>query len=152
MPIQMKLSDDVTVGRQPSESEIQSMAADGFQSIINFRTAGEDEQDLSPDAEGEQVKSLDMEYLHIPVSLDSLDASQVDAFREQYKALPKPAFAHCKSGKRAGAMLMMHTAVENGMSGDQALKQASEMGFECDVPELQNFVRDYVNSRSNRTT
>ena len=32
----------------------------------------------------------------------------VDRFREKFPNLPKPVYAHCKSGKRAGAMVMMH--------------------------------------------
>jgi hypothetical protein len=32
------------------------------------------------------------------------------------------------------------------MSGDEALKKAEEMGFECDQPELESFVKNYVNN------
>ncbi|MBB3209877.1 uncharacterized protein (TIGR01244 family) [Rhodopirellula rubra] len=147
MSNQMKFNDELTVGAQPTEAEIKSMAADGFKAVINFRTEGEEDQPLSPDDEGDLVRSHGMEYLHVPVSIDEIDETKVDAVRRQYEALPKPVFAHCKSGKRAGAMMMMHTAVENDMSGDQALKKAKEMGFECDQPELEKFVKDYVDGR-----
>lgn len=56
--------------------------------------------------------------------------------------------AHCKTGKRAGAMVMMHVASERGMSGKEALQQAEQMGFECDQPELKQFVEQYVDSHS----
>ena len=90
-----------------------------------------------------------MEYRHIPVSMKSMGPELVDQFRVKFADLPKPVFAHCKSGKRAGAMVMMHMAVEQqGMTGEQTLQKAKEMGFECEQPELEQFVRQYVDSHT----
>ena len=150
MSQRMKLNENITVGPQPSADEINALPSSGFKSVVNFRTAGEDEQTLSPDDEGEKVRAAGMQYLHVPVSMDSMNQSKVDAFREKLKALPTPIFAHCKSGKRAGAMTMMHVAVEQDMSGEQALQKAEEMGFECDVPELKDFVKSYVDDNTNQ--
>lgn len=152
MSNRMKFNDQLTVGAQPSENELQGLTKEGFQSVINFRTAGEEDQPLGPDAEGDVVRAAGLKYLHVPVSMDGMDEKKVDQFREQYQSLPKPVFAHCKSGKRAGAMMMMHTAVEQGLSGDQALEQAKEMGFECDKPELEKFVKQYVDNRTQAAT
>ena len=147
----MKISDQVTVGAQPSEDQIQQLGTQGFKSVVNFRTEGEEDQPLSPKAEGEKVKAAGMTYLHVPVSMKSMGPEQVDQFREQYAALPKPVFAHCKSGKRAGAMVMMHMAVEQGMTGEQTLQQAEKMGFECDQPELKEFVKSYVDGHAKKS-
>ena len=144
----MKINDQVTVGPQPSEDELQKLGQQGFRSVVNFRTEGEEEQPLTPRAEGKRVKSAGMEYLHIPVSMKAIGPELVDQFREKFADLPKPVFAHCKSGKRAGAMVMMHMAVEQGMTGEQTLQRAKEMGFECDQPELEQFVRQYVDSHA----
>ena len=140
----MKINDEVTVGPQPSEEQLKELARQGFRSVVNFRTDGEDDQPLSPAQEGETVKALGMEYLHVPVSMKSMAPETVDRFRQRYPDLPKPVFAHCKSGKRAGAMVMMHVAAQSGMSGEQTLEQAERMGFRCDQPELKAFVRQYV--------
>lgn len=144
----MKINDQVTVGPQPSEDELQKLGQQGFRSVVNFRTQGEEEQPLTPQAEGKKVKSAGMEYLHIPVSMKAMGPELVDLFREKFADLPKPVFAHCKSGKRAGAMVMMHMAVEQGMTGEQTLLLAKEMGFECEQPELEQFVRQYVDSHA----
>lgn len=148
MPDHMQINDELTVGGQPTEAEIQTLAKDGFKSIVNFRTAGEDDQPLSPDEEPRKVVAAKMKYFHIPVSMKSLDQAKVDEFRKQLKSLPKPVFAHCKSGKRAGAMAMMHVAVEKGMTGEQTLSQAKDMGFECDVPQMKELVKSYVDSHA----
>lgn len=144
----MRINDQATVGPQPSEQDIQQLGGQGFKTIVNFRTQGEDEQPISPDAEGEKVKTAGMEYVHIPVSMDSMGPELVDQFREKYPDLPKPVFAHCKSGKRAGAMVMMNMAVEQGLTGEQTLQKAEEMGFECDKPELMEFVTNYVDNHA----
>ncbi len=148
MADKIKINDQVTVGPQPSEEDIKQLSQQGFKTVVNFRTEGEEEQPLSPDAEGEKVKAAGLEYLHIPVSMKSMGPELVDQFREKYPDLPKPVLAHCKSGKRAGAMVMMHMAVEQGMTGEQTLEKAKGMGFECEKPELEQFVRQYVNSHS----
>lgn len=147
----MKINDHVTAGPQPSEQELQQLSGQGFKTVVNFRTEGEDEQPISPDAEAQKVRAAGMEYLHIPVPMDSMGPELVDQFREKYPRLPKPVFAHCRSGKRAGAMVMMNIAVEQGMTGDQTLQKAEAMGFECDKPELMEFVRNYVDNHSKQS-
>lgn len=146
----MRINDDITVGSQPTEEQIEQLSQQGFKTIVNFRTAGEEEQPLAPDAEGEKVKAMGMEYFHHPVSTKSMGAEQVDQFREIYPTLPKPVYAHCKSGKRAGAMVMMNIACESGMSGEETVQTAEKMGFECDQPELVEFVKNYVNRNTGK--
>ncbi len=47
----MKLSDRITVGGQPSAEEIQQIKNAGFATVVNLRTAGEEDQPMSPDEE-----------------------------------------------------------------------------------------------------
>lgn len=143
-----KIDESVTVGPQPDEREIAALADEGFKAVVNFRTAGEDDQPLSPQAERQHAESAGLQYVHTPVSLDAMSADLVDGFRRQFESLPTPVFAHCKSGKRAGAMVMMHLAVEQGLTGQQTLEKAEEMGFECDQAQLREFVSNYVDNHS----
>lgn len=140
----MKINEDVTVGAQPSAQRLKELAQNGFKTIVNFRTDGEDDQPISPADEGEKARQLGLEYLHVPVSMKSTKPETVDQFRQRYNQLPKPVFAHCKSGKRAGAMVMMHIASEQGMTGKDTLEKAEQMGFKCEQPELREFVEQYV--------
>jgi len=147
----MKINDEVTVGAQPSEEQIEQLRQQGFKTVVNFRTEGEEEQPLSPQAEGEKVQAAGMEYLHVPVSMKGMGPGTVDEFRSQFAGLPKPVYAHCKGGKRAGAMAMMHVSCEHGMTGEQTLQKAQEMGFECDQPELVEFVKNYVDQNTKKS-
>tara|TARA_R110002073_G_scaffold149534_3_gene303249 strand:- start:6505 stop:6804 length:300 start_codon:yes stop_codon:yes gene_type:complete len=85
----MQINDQLTVGAQPTADEIKSLTTDGFQSVVNFRTAGEEDQPLSPDAEREHVEQAGMTYLHVPVSMESMDPGKVDALRDRLESLPK---------------------------------------------------------------
>ncbi|MFQ5902931.1 MAG: beta-lactamase hydrolase domain-containing protein [Candidatus Binatia bacterium] len=145
----MKISDQLTVGPQPSEDQLEELPRSGFKAVVNLRTAGEPEQPLSPIEEGVKVRALGMDYFHIPVSPQNLRSEQVDRFREELGRLRKPAFVHCYTGKRAGAFSMIHAAIELGWTGEETLRKAGEMGFECNVPALKEFVRGYIDR--NRT-
>lgn len=144
MQERIKLNDQITVGAQPTEEQLGELQRSGCKTVINLRTAGEDEQPLSPEAEGERVRAQGMEYRHLPVSIEAMGPELVDRFREEIEAVPGPVFVHCKSGMRAGAFSMMHLAVEQGWSGEDTLQKAEQMGFECKQPELKEFVKGYI--------
>ncbi|MCC9607354.1 protein tyrosine phosphatase family protein [Blastopirellula sp. JC732] len=144
----IKINDEVTVGPQPNEAEIEELKCQGFRTIVNFREDGEDNQPSALLNEKGWVVAAEMEYLHLPVSPQGMSPQAVDEFREKYPYLPKPIYAHCASGKRAGAMVMMRQACQHGMSGDETLEQAKRMGFQCDKPKLMEFVKNYVDRHS----
>lgn len=144
MEDRVKMSEGLFVGAQPSEEQLGQLAREGVKTVVNLRTEGEEDQPFSPAEEGEKVRALGMRYLHIPVSSKEPRAEQVDRFRGEVPGLPGPVFVHCAKGKRAGAFAMMHQAVEAGWSGEEALRKAERMGFECDVPALKDFVRGYI--------
>ena len=142
----IQISPELSVGSQPDEEDLKQIATVGTKSIVNLRTEDEEDQDLSPSEEGFALAKLGMTYRHIPVPPDDLSPALVDRFRAELAELPTPTLVHCASGKRAGAFVMMHLAVENGWSADEALERAKETGFECDQPELKEFFKSYVNS------
>lgn len=147
MSDRIKISDRFTVSRtQPTREDLQEIKQQGFQSVVNLRTAGEDDTPLSPQEEGEIVKELGMEYLHLPVSRDNLNTARVDRFRQETAELTQPILVHCHTGRRSGAFVMMDVASREGMSGEKTVQKAKDMGFKCDVPRLEEFVENYVDS------
>ncbi|MDT0686484.1 beta-lactamase hydrolase domain-containing protein [Autumnicola psychrophila] len=140
-----KVNDEISVAAfDPEENSFKSFAEKGFKSVINLQT-DEEEQNVSPEKEEALAKDNDLEYRHIGVSEDKLSEALVDNFRQELENLPKPIVVHCKSGKRSGALVMMHIGCDKDMSGEEVIKQAEDMGFECDVPELEQFLKKYVN-------
>lgn len=144
MKNEMQISESITIGAQPSEEELSQLMNKGFKSIVNLRVDGENEQPMSPDEEGKKAKALGIEYVHIPVPSKSMKTEQVDQFRQALKQLPFPVLVHCQKGKRAGALSMMHIAIESGWSGEETLQKAHDMGFQCDDPTMAEFVKSYI--------
>ncbi|MCB1993240.1 MAG: protein tyrosine phosphatase family protein [Geminicoccaceae bacterium] len=148
----IRLNEDYAVASsEPARRTFDRIAAEGFRSVVSFQTR-EEEQKLPIEDEREAAAQAGLAFLHQPVSGDSLDDETVDRFRDALGGLPKPVLLHCSSGKRAGAMTMMHLASEMGLSGDEALEKAASMGFECDNPKLEAFVRDYVDRHQRRSS
>lgn len=145
MPDRMQINDDVTIGAQPTEAELKAMSEDGFRTVINVRTDEEEMQPMSPGQEAKVAKERGMTYHHLPFDPEQAGREQVDRFRQILADSPKPAFVHCKLGKRAGALVMMDHAVRQHWTGDQTLEKADEMGFECENETIIELVRDYVN-------
>ena len=146
MEARMKLNEQITVGGQPTEEQLAELKQAGFKTVINLRTEGEENQPLSPEAEAGKVQAQGMEYRHLPVSPQAMGPELVDRFRHELEQLPAPVFVHCASGMRAGAFSMMHLATQAGWSGDDTLRKAEQMGFECKQPELKEFVKGYIDS------
>lgn len=147
----IRIDDNYAVGKGPPDTEtLAALQHEGFRAVVNLRTRGEENEPLDPDQEGDTVRAQGMEYVHLPVSAEEMDSERVDQFRDRIAELPKPVYVHCASGKRSGAFTMMHYAVEYALSGEDTLDQAQQMGFECDTPALENFVRDYVRQRGGR--
>ncbi|MFW5681295.1 MAG: beta-lactamase hydrolase domain-containing protein [Pseudomonadota bacterium] len=145
---QTRINERLTVGKgHPDEGDLRDLARAGFRAVANLRTRGEPEQPLKPDEEGRWARQLGLAYLHFPVTSDDLETEVVDGFRAELDRLPRPLFAHCASGTRSGAFLVMHVAAETGLSGDEALAKAEAMGLGCDEPAIETFVRDYVDAQ-----
>jgi uncharacterized protein (TIGR01244 family) len=151
MDQRMQIDETITVGGQPDETQLKQLAEDGFKTIVNLRTQGEDDQPLSPGDEGSLVRELGLQYVHYPVDKSGMNPELVDKFRDELPKWQAPVFVHCNTGKRAGAFVMMDRAVSQGWSGEQTLKKAEQMGFECKVPEIKELVSGYVDSRQSQT-
>lgn len=143
----VKIDDRYTVAKfAPAAEALQEAADEGFKSVVNLRAASE-KQDVTPEEERKHAEAAGMTYLHHPVDGEKLSEDVVDSFRKKAEDLPGPVLVHCASGKRSGALVMMHRGVEQGMSGDEVIQKAEAMGFECDTPDLKEFVRSYIDKR-----
>lgn len=144
-----KIDARFTIGMAPpSADDLRELAQADYKSVVNLRCEAEPDQPFKPAREGKEVRTLGLVYSHVPVAGDAMTEALVEQFRTAVKTLPGPVFVHCASGKRTGALTVMHLAAENGMSGDATVKQAEAMGFACDEPALKRFVRDYVDGQS----
>ena len=148
MAHRIKISGGLSVDTgQPTREELERLAREGFKTVVNLRTAGEQNQPLSPEAEGDVTRNAGLDYLHISVASTDPRPEQVDQFQEKLAELPGPVLVHCASGKRSGAFAILQTARQEGLSGEQALARAKQLGFDWKSPELESFVTRYLDQR-----
>ena len=141
------LTPHISIGGQPDENDIQELQAKGFVTIVNLRT--EEDEGYNPDEE-RQVESKGLNYAAIPVSPTLLDDLAVQRFAGALTGDEAArAYVHCGSGGRAGLLTLIHLAVQNGWSLEQALQTGKELGI---APEASSpyraFFDDYIKRHS----
>jgi len=140
----VQVSDAFTVARfEPGRRAFAEIAEKGFRSVVSLQTRGED-QKVGPDEERALAEGAGLAFYQQDVTGGAMADAEVDRFREAVAALPKPVLLHCASGARSGALTIMHVAAEEGLTGDETLRKAEALGFRCEPPELERFVRSYV--------
>lgn len=148
----VQINDRFTIAKfAPEADQIRQAGREGYRSLINMQTDDEvQELKMKPDKERQKAEEAGLTFLHHPVDGEELSEVLVDNFRRKATELPAPVLVHCTSGKRSGAFVMMHIGSEQSMTGEEVIKKAEEMGFECDTPELEDFVKGYVDSHNGK--
>ena len=142
----IKVTESIAVGSQPTERDLEAVAAKGYKTVINLR----DPQEKTPlpfDQEKAKVEELDMEYVNYIVAPDNINDETVEQFFNVLKesTVRGPVFVHCNTAHRAGALTLMHLALEKGWAPQEAFENAHSMGFECDShPQLKAYFADYL--------
>jgi uncharacterized protein (TIGR01244 family) len=141
-----KINDELTVSGQVTPEQLQQAEQEGFKSVLNLR---------SPDEEGfwndeqQQAEALGLNYVNMPVKIDTLTEEQTTEILKQIDELAKPALIHCGKEMRAGAMALMNIATRQGMTPEQAFHKAGEIGFDCSAyPKMKEFFGQYVSQHS----
>lgn len=146
--VTIKFEREVTTSGQPSAKVLAQLGLSGWKCVVNFRVEGE-EANMPPTAtEAEAVEAAGAEYRHFPVAMKHMQVEMVDRFLAALPTLPRPLLAHCQSGKRAAAMVLIDEAIRHRLTGLQALRLGEAKGIEWDHAELRDFVAAYVNSHS----
>lgn len=142
-----KINDELTVATgQVTPEQLQQAATEGFKSVMNLRSP--DEEGFTSD-EQQQAQAVGLRYVNIPVKAETISDELTDQVLQQIEQLPKPALIHCKSGIRSGAMALMNVATNQGMTIEQALEKAKQVGFDYDAnPQIKQFFEHYISKHS----
>jgi uncharacterized protein (TIGR01244 family) len=130
------ISQRVSVGEQPRQSDLEDLKKDGVTTVVNLRVSGEDAP-LTPAEEHALAEKLGLQYHHLPISLDKLDVAQIKELRQILGSSHGPVFVHCGMGQRACAFSL----AASGVNADSIFKQASELGFPVQDEKLKAFLK-----------
>jgi uncharacterized protein (TIGR01244 family) len=140
----IRVSDRLSVGGQPNESDLDQLAERGFQAVVNLRTDNEANLPISPEAERAYAESAGLTYRRLPITPAGLRPHQVEAFRKIVEGLPGPIYVHCGAGQRASAISILAEGV--GETAGTALLEAARQGIAVPETNVQAFIRRYLAS------
>ena len=142
MLFERAITPQITIGDQPTESDLARLKAEGYTGIVNLRNDGEPEQPLSTTAEGDKVRALGMEYIHMGVGGAPLTQTGVQGVCQFIDTHGK-VMVHCRKGGRAAAIVLIHQARANGWSAAEAAARGRGLGLEVDGG-LRTIVENYL--------
>jgi len=126
--------DGITSAGQPDEAALKVFAEQGYTTVIDLRTEGED-RGLD---EASAVKELGMSYVLLPIGRDSINFESAKALDKLIEDADGPVLVHCGSANRVGALLALRKSLE-GADDATALEYGKAGGMtslEAEVKEL----------------
>lgn len=136
------ITPQITIGDQPTEADLARLKAEGYTGVVNLRNDGEPEQPLGTSVEGEKVRALGMEYIHMGVGGTPLGETGVKAVCDFIDAQGK-VMVHCRKGGRAAALVLIHQARVHDWSAAEAPAKGRGIGLEVDGG-LRTIVENYL--------
>ena len=145
MNVKRPITPGITLGDQPTESDLRALKDEGYVGVVNLRNDGEPEQPLGTAAEGAAARGLGLDYLHYGVGsapLTEAGVGSVCEFLDRHAGDGK-VMVHCRRGGRAAALVLLYQAQRNGWSPDEALAKGKAMGLEVEGG-LRTLVENYL--------
>ncbi|EKV28887.1 hypothetical protein C882_0650 [Caenispirillum salinarum AK4] len=147
MTERIKVTDRYTIEKTPpTEDRVGHLSREGYRSLVNLRTHGEQNEVLSPGEEGKVADAHGLAYLNIPVSPQDINHDTADRFHDEVSRLPGPVAIHCASGRRAGLFTFIHVGRQLDMDGHEAATHAESHGYEFASPGAREFLRSAVDN------
>lgn len=113
----------------------------GFNSIVNLRREREQGVDI-PGATA-AAAAAGLKYIHIPVDGANPDPGSVERFLAAVTdKANQPAYIHCSSANRVGAMWLIKRVVVDGWDVPKATEEAVTIGLTSEA--LKKFAIDYA--------
>jgi protein tyrosine phosphatase (PTP) superfamily phosphohydrolase (DUF442 family) len=141
----LALSDILFTGGMPKEDQIESAAQAGVQTVINL--ALHNSPRALPDEE-HLVKSLDMQYINIPVDWDNPTRQNLDDFMDAMDLRhAEKVLVHCQANYRATGFTALYRVLRQGWNPDDALAVMHKIWDEEKYPVWKKFIQDNLPNR-----
>ena len=126
--------ENVFASGQPSQEQLQVLAASGVKHIISLRPASETEWD-----EAELARSLGMEFHNIPVAgADDVTSENARKLQDLLASLEgQPTLVHCASSNRVGALRALSAAETGGEPLESAISTGKAWGLTSLEPAVR---------------
>jgi len=123
----VKLADNLAVAAQIAPGDVESIAAQGYQVLINNRPDGEEVAQPAGAEIAAAAAAAGLEYHYLPVTHTSFPGPHFEAMRALLGDRSRQVLAFCRSGTRC-ANLWVASVPESGRA--QAMESAGRQGFD----------------------
>ncbi len=131
----------VACGGATETSALDGLAKDGFKSVINLRMASEANANIELNAA--QARSLGLKYIHIPFNAAQPEPRVLEEFLAAIgNKANQPAYVHCGSANRVGAVWLVKRVLQDGWTVDKATEEAKLIGLRSEP--LEKFALSYI--------
>ena len=140
----LQLSPTIATAGQPTESQLSSIKAAGYRSIVNL-APGTHENALPN--EKEIVESLGIEYIHIPVKFDRPTTEDFDRFCDVMRsARNRSIFVHCAANLRVSSFMYLYHRIHEDVAAEVAQIELAKIW--SPNPIWQEFINRTIASKS----
>lgn len=123
-----KLTPFLWVSPQIDESDIGSLAAAGFRTIISNRPDRESPDQPATQALQDAAQRQGMAFVHLPVIPGKITDENVQAFRQLMETVDGPVLAFCRTGTRSTSLWALSES--HHLEPDTVLATAAEAGYD----------------------
>lgn len=139
------LDDSLWSAGQPTRAQLADLAARGFQTVINLSLPTSD--NAIPDA-ADLVRSLGMEYIHIPVVWKSPQLEDLNRFMDAMDSRSgSKIFVHCAMNYRVSAFIALWRVLRQGWARNDALAAQEKIWRLEEYPVWEKFVLEALTGR-----
>jgi len=134
----LKVNDQIVTGGQPTAPQLEAAKAEGYTTVINLATL--DSRNSLEDEAG-LVRSLGMNYYHIPVVWEAPQESDFNSFDQVMRQLPEgKTLIHCAANFRVTAFYSLYAEKHLGWSQEQAKEFRSRIWKDNNDVVWGNFI------------
>ncbi|MFN8482315.1 MAG: protein tyrosine phosphatase family protein [Anaerolineae bacterium] len=132
-----RVNDTLITGGQPTAEQLQAAADEGVATVINLATGNQREPSLD---EAGLVRSLGMQYYHIPVAWDNPTAADFLEFERVMAEAEGKTLLHCAANFRVTAFYSLYALKRLGWSEAEADAFRASIWRGSDYPVWEAFV------------
>jgi uncharacterized protein (TIGR01244 family) len=118
-----QLSERIATAGQPTQEELAAIARAGYEVVINLDVSARAQRPTSYalEDEGGLVRSLGLEYVHIPVVWEQPTKADLARFFEIMQARQdKTLFVHCAANRRVSVFMALYRILRLGWAVHEA--------------------------------
>ncbi len=135
-----RLTPTLSVSEQIKLSDLKTLKALGFKTIINNRPDGEVPRQPKSDTLASRAKELGFDYHYIPVIPGNLSDENITAFRKVFDGETGQTLAFCRTGTRSTTLWALANA--GHLPSKDILRSAKDAGYDLTALKSQLEAKD----------